>query len=102
MAALKAGVRLRSAVCSTELMVIAAPADAEISCGGAPMVNASESPPPGLSMAAGADAGTKLGKRYVNDAADLELLCIKGGDGSLAVGGVLLKEKAAKKLPSSD
>ena len=46
--------------------------------------------------------GTKLGKRYVDDSGDLELLCTKAGDGSLATGGVLLKLKEAKKLPSSD
>ena len=39
---------------------------------------------------------------YINEAADLELLCTKGGDGSIALDGVLLKLKEAKALPSSD
>ena len=99
----KMGSRLRSAVCSTEVMVIAAPEAAlEIACGGSPMVDASETPPSGGSIGADAAEGTKLGKRYVNDAGDLELLCTKAGDGSLAADGVLLKLKDAKKLPSSD
>lgn len=102
MAVLKTGARLRSSVCSTEVMVIALPAAAvELTCGGAPMVPVSEKPAGG-SIAPGAAGGTKLGKRYVNDAADLEVLCTKGGEGALAAGGVLLKEKEAKKLPSSD
>ena len=38
---LKAGTRLKSAVCDTEVMVIAAPAgEVEVSCGGAPMLDA--------------------------------------------------------------
>lgn len=47
-------------------------------------------------------AGTLLGKRYVNEAGDLELLCTKPGDGSLASNGVTLMLKEAKALPSSD
>ena len=46
--------------------------------------------------------GTKMGKRYVDAAGTLELLCVKAGQGSLAVGGVALQTKDAKPLPSSD
>jgi len=46
--------------------------------------------------------GTQIGKRYVNEAGDLELLCTKPGEGSLAVGGTALTLKEAKALPSSD
>ena len=84
-------------------MVIQTPAgDVELSCGGAPMLDVSETSPEGGSPAAGAAEGTQLGKRYVNEAGDLELLCTKPGQGSLAQGGVLLKLKEAKPLPSSD
>ena len=39
MGQLKAGTRLRSNVCATEVMVVMAPdGDAELSCGGAPMI----------------------------------------------------------------
>jgi len=103
MAILKAGTRMRSAVCKAEVMVIAAPAgEVELSCGGAPMVGSTETPPAGGAPAAGADAGTLLGKRYVNTAGDLELLCVKPGDGSLAANGETLVLKEAKPLPSSD
>lgn len=103
MAVLKPGTRMRSAVCKTEVMVIAAPGDdIELSCGGAPMIGNTESPTDGASPAAGADGGTLLGKRYVNAAATVELLCVKPGDGSLSIGGEALVLKEAKPLPSSD
>jgi hypothetical protein len=103
MAKLKPGTQLRSAVCDTKLMVIAAPdADVELTCGGAPLLAAGESPPSGGAPASDASDGTQLGKRYVNEAGDLELLCIHAGEGSLAVAGTPLTIKGAKPLPSSD
>ena len=103
MAEIKAGKRFRSAVCDTEVMVVAAPADAvELTCGGAAMVPHDEEPPAGGSLAADASDGTQLGKRYVNEAGDLEVLCTKPGDGSLGAGGAALSIKEAKPLPSSD
>jgi hypothetical protein len=103
MAQLKAGSRIRSAVCATEVMVIAAPhGDVQVTCGGTPMIEMSEDPPAGLSISPDAAKGTALGKRYVNEAGDLELLCTKPGEGSLAVGGAALTLKEAKPLPSSD
>jgi hypothetical protein len=101
MAQLKAGARLRSSVCNTEVMVIAAPGELDLQCGGASMVDVSETAAGG-SVAPDAAEGTQLGKRYINEAGDLELLCTKGGDGSIALDGVLLKLKEAKALPSSD
>ena len=102
MATLKAGTRLKSAVCDTQVMVIAAPpGDAALTCGGAPLVE--------LASAAARAAihpehksGTQIGKRYVNDDGSLELLCTKPGEGSLALAGAPLKLKEAKALPSSD
>ncbi len=102
MAKLKPGTRLKSAVCATEVMVIAAPdADIEVTCGGSPLIGAAESASGG-SPAGDAAAGTQLGKRYVNEAGDLELLCTKPGEGSLAASGAPLTIKGAKPLPSSD
>ena len=43
-----------------------------------------------------------MGKRYVDEAGRVELLCVKAGKGSLAIDGVALKTKDAKSLPSSD
>lgn len=103
MAQLKPGTRLKSAVCDTEVMVIAVPADgAEVTCGGAPMTAPDEEAPAGATLDAAAAEGTLLGKRYVNEAGDLELLCVKPGKGSLAAGGKALAVKGAKPLPASD
>jgi hypothetical protein len=101
---LKVGTRLRSAVCKTEVMVVAAPADRDVDvrCGGAPMLGAGETAPDGSAMDAAAAQGCALGKRYVSEAGDLELLCVKAGQGSLTAAGQPLKLKEAKQLPSSD
>lgn len=103
MAQLKAGTRLKSAVCATEVMVIAVPPDgAQLSCGGAPLVPVGEEPPAGQSLSPDAAKGTQIGKRYTNEAGTIELLCTKPGEGSLAADGAALVIKAAKPLPSSD
>jgi hypothetical protein len=46
--------------------------------------------------------GTLIGKRYLDAAERFELLCTKGGAGSIAINGELLRVKEAKALPSSD
>ena len=103
MAQLKPGSRLRSAVCNTEVMVVAVPSgDVDIRCGGAPMIAIGETPPAGATLDPGAATGSALGKRYVSTAGDLEVLCTKPGQGSLGLGGTLLTLKEAKPLPSSD
>jgi hypothetical protein len=95
--------RLRSAVCSTEVMVIQAPArNVAVTCGGAPLAAIGTLPAEGAAPAADAAGGTQIGKRYVNAAGDLELLCTKPGAGSLAADGAALAIKGAKPLPSSD
>jgi hypothetical protein len=100
---LQAGSRWKSAVCDTQVMVVAAPdADLEVTCGGAPLVAMDAEPPPGATLAEDAADGTQIGKRYVNEDGSLELLCTKAGQGSLAVAGEPLGLKGAKPLPSSD
>jgi hypothetical protein len=99
---LKAGTRLRSQACSTEVIVVRPPEQAvDVCCGGAPMVpvgdQAEEHP-----LDAAHQAGTLLGKRYADPETGIELLCTKAGDGSLSLGGTPLPVKDAKPLPSSD
>ena len=97
---LAVGKRLKSAACTTEVMVIAAPGgDVDLTCGGAPMTEGDGN---GASVHPDFAEGTALGKRYVNEDGDIEILCVKPGDGSLAVGGVMLQIKDAKKLPKTD
>lgn len=103
MAELKVGSRLGSSVCATQFMVIAAPGgDLALSCGGAPVVPVGTDPAPGAALDPEHKNGTQIGKRYVNEAGDLELLCTKPGEGSLAIDGTPLAIKEAKPLPSSD
>lgn len=103
MAQLKTGSRLRSSVCATQVMIVAAPAgEVELECGGAPMVDVAATRASGGSVAADAAGGSQLGKRYRSEAGDLEVLCIKPGEGSLAANGAPLRLKEAKPLPSSD
>jgi hypothetical protein len=99
----KPGLRLRSAVCTTEVVVIAAPASGiALTCGGAPLLGEGETASASVTLAAAAAQGTQLGKRYTNESGSLELLCVKPGAGSLAAEGVALAIKGAKPLPSSD
>ncbi|MCE2424300.1 MAG: hypothetical protein J4F45_04235 [Pseudomonadales bacterium] len=101
MPSLSAGKRLKSAVCATEIMVIAAPdGDVQLRCGGAPMVEDGEVN--GGDVDPGHADGTAIGKRYVNADGSLEVLCVKAGDGSLALGDTALTVKDAKKLPKTD
>ena len=100
---LEAGARLKSAVCTTQVMVVAAPdADLDVRCGGQPLLDLAATPPAGASLAPDAKTGTLIGKRYVNAEGTLELLCTKAGEGTLAAGGKPLGVKGAKPLPSSD
>lgn len=95
------GSRWRSAVCTTEVIVVRAPkADIELGCGGAPLRPASPPSEPGGAPAPGLDGGTLMGKRYGGD--DLEVLCTKAGDGTLTRDGEPLPMKQPKALPASD
>lgn len=96
---MKPGVKLKSTVCDTEVMVIRA-ADVPVECGGAPM--SEQTPAQRGAINPDFAQGTKIGKRYVDAAGKIELLCVKPGKGSLSTGGVALLIKDAKPLPSSD
>jgi hypothetical protein len=90
-------------VCDTEVIVVKAPASAvTVECGGQPMVALDAEPPAGGSVDAAHDKGTLLGKRYADEELGIELLCTKGGKGSLSIDGTPLEVKGAKPLPSSD
>lgn len=96
---MKAGTKLKSAVCDTEVVVIKTNGT-PVECGGATM--APERPAQRGALDPAFAGGTKIGKRYVDAANTLELLCTKAGQGSLSSGGVALQLREAKPLPSSD
>lgn len=97
---MKAGSKLKSAVCDTEVMVIKTPATGIVSCGGAPMTEERSGDRAAVDPAFA--EGTKMGKRYTDAAGGIELLCIKPGAGSLALDATALQLKDAKPLPASD
>jgi hypothetical protein len=99
--ALRPGEQLASAVCSTRVIVVRVPADGRpvIACGGQPMVPAAPAQP---SPAGAAGAATLIGKRYVDTAGTLEVLCTASGTGVLSCDGSPMTVKAAKPLPASD
>lgn len=99
---MRVGLRLRSAVSDTEIIVVRAPDDdVDLRCGGVSMVDAAGGPTDGEADPEFAKP-TLLGKRYVDADQGLEVLCTKGGDGQLSIGDQPLRVKEAKPLPSSD
>jgi hypothetical protein len=100
---LRAGQRLASAVSDTEVVVVRAPdGDVEVGCGGAPMVEVGQPRPADATLDASLGEPTAIGKRYADEAAGLEVLCTKAGEGALTLNGNVLLLKGAKPLPSSD
>ena len=98
---IKPGVRLKSAVCSGEAMVVKG-AEVILTCGGVPMVGIDEERVTGASADAEHMFECLIGKRYVNADESVELLCVKAGEGSFGVDGQMLMGKETKRLPSSD
>jgi hypothetical protein len=101
---LRAGLRLRSQVCTTELIVIRPGGAAVVlHCGGVPMVERAQAAT--IQVAPDGDhmGGTQLGKRYTHPAdPGLEVLVTAAGAGSLSDGADDLVLKEAKPLPASD
>ena len=103
MAALKPGAVLKSATCTTEIMVVRTPAgaDVDVRCGGAPMAPTRD-PANAVALDPAFAEPTLVGKRYNDATEQFEFLCTKGGQGSLTLNGAPLTIKVAKALPSSD
>jgi hypothetical protein len=100
---LKPGSRWKSAVCDTEVVVVRATAgEVALECGGHPMVAHAEAKPAGAAIDAAHAGGAQPGKRFADDVSGVEVLCTKGGAGSLSIGGRPIGAKEAKKLPASD
>ena len=100
---IKVGSRYRSQVCETELIAVrTVPGDLDLTCGGHPVIELKSEPTPGLTLGAGADSGSVLGKRYTDPTGKFEVLVTKAGAGSLALDGEALPLKDAKPLPASD
>jgi hypothetical protein len=100
---LKPGLRLESATCDAQVVVVKAPKDqpdVDLRCGGEPMRELGTGGDR-LPVTAEGEA-TLLGKRYADEELGLEVLCSQAGEGALTVGTTPLLVKGAKPLPSSD
>jgi hypothetical protein len=98
----RVGQQLVSAVDSTAVIIIRAPeGELTLTCGGVEMAPAGE-PIPVAEPDPSLMGGTLIGKRYVDEADTLQVLCTKAGDGTLALDGKPLVIQAAKPLPASD
>lgn len=98
---LKTGARLKSSVCDGEIMVVKAPAGpVELTCGGAPMVETA--PAARGTIHPDHAVGIRIGKRYITGDGELEVLCVKAGDGGIAANGQLLLQKDTRQLPKTD
>ena len=103
MKVLKLGGKYKSAVCDTQIMVIRTiPEAVDLRCGGLSMLDANAPSEAGASLDPAFAAGTLIGKRYIDSSDRIELLCVKGGQGSLSLGAEALQTKQARALPSSD
>ena len=99
---LRTGQQLVSAVDSTAVIVIRAPAaECTLACGGVAMAGPGE-PVPAAEPDPSLMGGTQLGKRYVDEADTIQVLCTKAGTGTLALDGKPLLIQAARPLPASD
>jgi len=99
---LTAGSRFKSVVCDTEVVVIRPPdSPKSLGCGGSDMVPL-DSTIDKTDVDPDLSTGTQLGKRYTDESSGIEVLCTKGGSGTLTLNGEPLALKGAKPLPSSD
>jgi hypothetical protein len=102
---MKTGQQMKSVVCSGKVIVLRAPKDEAVvlSCGGVPMVDAKSNAAQDKQAADPALlGGSIMGKRYVDAEANVQLLCVAAGEGTLTIDGRRLEIEAAKQLPSSD
>lgn len=95
---MKPGSRLKSTACDSEVVVIRY-GSGTLTCGGAPLAESGDAK---VDLNPDAAGGTVVGKRYVDAAGTVELLCVKPGKGTLALDGLRLLLKEAKPLPASD
>ncbi len=103
-AKLSPGSRLRSQVCSAEVVVVrGGTGEVELTCGGVSMVPLGSESATEVSPVPGLMTGTALGKRYIASRDEtFEVLVTKPGDGTLADRADPLLIKSAKPLPASD
>ncbi|MER5181574.1 hypothetical protein ABT009_24995 [Streptomyces sp. NPDC002896] len=101
---LRAGMRLKSQVCTTQVIVVrAGNKPVVLWCGGVRMLELGASGRGEMTPVPEQMRGSLLGKRYTHpDDDSVEILVTMGGEGSMSDGEQDLVLKAAKPLPASD
>lgn len=100
---LKPGTRLFGACCASEFIVVKAPTGSvDLRIGGHAALLAVDDRDESLDVTTSADDKPLMGKRYIDAADTIEVLCTKAGDGAVGMGDELLTQKDAKALPASD
>ncbi|APH02411.1 hypothetical protein ACFY2Y_13160 [Janibacter hoylei] len=100
---LTVGTTLASAVDGATVIVVrAGDDDVELTSGGLAMYDPKSDEAPQGEPDGSQLGGVQIGKRYVTEADDVELLATKPGKGTLAIDGVALRLRDAKPLPASD
>ena len=100
---LKPGTRLFGAADTTEVIVVKAPSEPiDLRIGGHPALLDASGRSDSLQVDTPPEAAPLMGKRYVDESGNLELLCTKAGTGAIAIGDELCTVKGAKPLPASD
>lgn len=101
---MKPGSRWKSVVCTAEAVVVRPPKSEGVpQCGGLDMVPLDQADAPqGGAIVDGFDGACQVGKRYRGEAAGIEMLCTKAGNGAIGFAGEAPAVIEAKKLPSSD
>lgn len=95
---LKPGARLWSTTSSTAVVVVRPPSgEVELTCDGVALAGTEQPARGGTSQ-----DGVLVGKRYSDPGSGLEVLCTRGGEGTLAVDGRALDLVGARSLPASD
>jgi hypothetical protein len=99
---IRAGEKFYSAACGAAVIVVRAPGEEiDLACGDEAMTTDAPAVVANTEVK-GDEAGTLIGKRYVDIESGIELLCIKSGKCSITVSGRPVTLKDAKPLPSSD
>lgn len=96
----RAGIRLHSATCTTEVIVTKG-GKGVLTCGGQPMA-AEDARATGTRPSQPEEDRTLLGKRYRAPDGAFEVLCVRQGAGALELDGVPLELVKPRILPASD
>ncbi len=100
---IKPGSRWKSAVCDAQMVVVRPPkSEGELQCGGVAVLPQADAAALAGEVHPDHAGGVLIGKRYVDEESQIEVLGAKAGKGSLSFDGRALSLKDAKPLPASD